>query len=83
MGGLFGGGGGSSSPAPAPPQVVYMPSVPEYIPAPTDTTQEVKDAAEKQRKAGIFAKGRRSTLLTGGEGVTDTATVQRKSLLGE
>lgn len=77
MGGLFGGGGSRSSPPPQPaPQVVYMPM-------PTSDDTEVKAAEERQRKAGVFAKGRQSTLLTGGAGVTDTATTTRKTLLGE
>lgn len=81
MGGLFGGGAKSSGGGA--PQVVYMPSVPQYIPAPSDNSAEVKASAEQQRKAAALAKGRQSTLLTGGTGLEDTATVNRRSLLGE
>lgn len=99
MGGMFGGtaparniqalqaSGSAPSPAytPAEPQIIYMPSIPtmEYISAPTDNTAEVKAAAEKQRKAMSLAKGRSSTLLTGGAGLDETAPVGRKTLLGE
>ena len=81
MGGLFGGGGGGDwifSP-PLPPPVV----APQYIPAPSNNTAEVKMAEERQRKALALAKGRQSTILTGGRGVEETATVGRKTLLGE
>jgi len=82
MSGIFNSGqpdldrawGGQSSQAVQAPQIMYMP---------TDNSAEVKAAEERQRKAGVLAKGRSSTLLTGGAGVTDTATVQRKTLLGE
>ena len=81
MGGLFGGGGGGGgrfSPSPSPPLII-----PQYIPAPSDNTAEVKAAEERQRKAVALAKGRQSTILTGGRGVEETATVGRKTLLGE
>ena len=81
MGGLFGGGVGNDwifSP-PLPPPVV----APQYIPAPSDNTAEVKAAEERHRKAAALAKGRQSTILTGGRGVEETATVGRKTLLGE
>ena len=88
MGGLFGGLFGRSSRMmsaalsavhPPPPPVV----IPQYIPAPRDNTAEVKAAEERQRKAMALAKGRQSTLLTGGRGIEETATVGRKTLLGE
>jgi len=81
MGGLFGGGVGNDwifSP-PLPPPLV----APQYIPPPRDNTAEVKAAEERQRKAMALAKGRQSTILTGGRGVEETATVGRKTLLGE
>ena len=80
MGGLFGGGGGGGgfSPSPSPPLII-----PQYIPAPSDNTAEVKAAEERHRKASALAKGRQSTILTGGRGVEETATVGRKTLLGE
>ena len=83
MGGLFGGGVGGDwifSP-PLPPPVVAP--QPQYIPAPSGNTAGVKAAEERQRKAMALAKGRQSTILTGGRGVKETATVGRKTLLGE
>ena len=81
MGGLFGGGVGNDwifSP-PLPPPLV----APQYIPAPRDNTAGVKAAEERYRKAAVLAKGRQSTILTGGRGVEETTTVGRKTLLGE
>ena len=83
MGGLFGGGGvfdrsGMFS-SPSPPPLI----IPQYIPAPSDNTAEVKAAEERHRKAAVLAKGRQSTILTGGRGVEETTTVGRKTLLGE
>jgi len=81
MGGLFGGGVGGDwifSP-PLPPPLV----APQYIPAPSNNTAKVKAAGERHRKATVLAKGRQSTILTGGRGVEETATVGRKTLLGE
>ena len=62
-----------------PPSLV----APQYIPAPNDNTAEVKAAEERQRKALALARGRQSTILTGGRGIEETATVGRKTLLGE
>ena len=81
MGGLFGGGVGGDwifSP-PLPPPLV----APQYIPAPSNNTAKVKAAEERYRKAAVLAKGRQSTILTGGRGIEETATVGRKTLLGE
>ncbi len=74
--GAFSGGGGKSS-APGMPVLQPLP-----IP-PTDKSAEVQAAAERQRKAAGLAKGRESTLLTGGLGDTSIAPVVRKTLLGE
>jgi len=86
MGGLFGGLFGRSGrmmssalSAVHPPPLV----IPQYIPAPSDNTAEVKAAEERHRKAAVLAKGRQSTILTGGRGVEETTTVGRKTLLGE
>ena len=81
MGGLFGSGVGDDwifSP-PLPPPLV----APQYISAPSGNTAGVKAAEERQRKAMALAKGRQSTILTGGRGVKETAIVGRKTLLGE
>ena len=64
---------------PLPPPLV----APQYISAPSGNTAGVKAAEERQRKALTLAKGRQSTILTGGRGVEETATVGRKTLLGE
>ena len=86
MGALFGGDsdvGRMTAPAfsalSSPPPLV----IPQYIPAPRDNTAEVKAAEERHRKAAVLAKGRQSTLLTGGRGIEETAIVGRKTLLGE
>lgn len=60
--------GGSKSPAPAPP------------PSRDDT--QVKAAAEAERKRLLAKKGRKSTIKTGGQGVTDEAPAAKKKLLG-
>lgn len=57
-------------------------------PQPAAVTPVVSDSnaaaeAEKQRKAAALAKGRASTILTGGGGLGETQTVERKKLLGE
>ena len=84
MSGLLGSGFDdwkfSPSLPPLPPPSL---AAPEYIPAPSNNTAEVKAAEERQRKALALAKGRRSTILTGGRGIEETATVGRKTLLGE
>ena len=79
MGALFGGSADWIFSPPHPPPLVE----PQYIPAPRDNTAEVKAAEERHRKAAVLAKGRQSTLLTGGRGVEETTTVGRKTLLGE
>ena len=69
MGGLF----GSSKPAPLPPPP----------PPPKREDPSVKAAAEKERKRMLAKKGRKSTMLTGGLGVTEDAPVEKTSLLGQ
>lgn len=78
MGGLF-SSPKMSSPPPmmqAAPQVIYMP-------APSDDSAEVQAAEAQQRKVAKLAKGRQSTILSGGAGLEEPATVGRKTLLGE
>ncbi len=48
-----------------------------------EAEQAAKDAAEKQRQAANLAKGAASTILTGGAGLTENPTVQRKQLFGQ
>jgi hypothetical protein len=60
-----------------------MPSAPP--PAPTQDDGAVKAAAEAERRRASNAKGRASTILTGGQGDTTGAPVERpalKALLG-
>lgn len=65
----------------------HTPEVPAPAPAPSvpkgPTEEEKKAALEKERALARRAKGRRSTLLTGGIGLTSEANVQRKTLLGQ
>jgi len=68
--GFFGGGG-------SPPPVVYTP------PPPTRNDEEIRAAKAKEAERLRKQRGRKSTWLTGGEGVEEDAPVQRKTLLGE
>ena len=63
---------------PAPP-ALEMPStdVPSY-----EDTEREKAELEKLRTAEVSRKGRRSTILTGGTGLTTEAETYQKSLLG-
>jgi hypothetical protein len=86
MGGLF---GGAKQSMPAMPPVIQYVMAPETIreEVPAPTSDEAKDVAaaekEKQRKAGLAAKGAAATVLTGGLGVKEEAPVKRKQLFGE
>jgi len=64
--------GGSS-----PPPIVYTP------PPPTVNDAEIQAAKAKEAELLRKQRGRKSTWLTGGEGVTEEAPLQRKTLLGE
>jgi len=63
---------------PAPPQL-EMPS--QDVPSFEDAERE-KAELEKLRSAEISRTGRRSTILTGGTGLTTEAETHQKSLLG-
>ena len=65
---------------PAPPQL-ELPKT-EDVPSYEDTERE-KAELEKLRAAEVSRKGRRSTILTGGTGLTTEAETYQKSLLGE
>ena len=61
---------------------------PVVLPAPAQTAPTMEDpAVEEARRraeeAELRARGRRATILTGGEGATDLAPTRRKRLLGE
>lgn len=64
-----------------------IPALQPVIPAPTADNAAAEaarqKAAEDQRRAASLAKGRASTILTSGEGVTGKAPVKLKQLLGE
>lgn len=60
----------SSPKMPTPP-----PPVAEPVAPPVADSAEVKAAAEKERLAAVKARGRSSTVLTGGLGVTEQAQV--------
>lgn len=62
-------------PPPAPPP-------PPPPPAPTENVQEVQDARERERRRSLAADGKRSTMLTGADGVTAAAPIGQKVLLG-
>ena len=63
---------------PAPP-ALEMPS--QDVPSFEDAERE-KAELEKLRSAEVSRKGRRSTILTGGTGLTTEAETYQKSLLG-
>ena len=62
------------------------PSIPA-APKPVDTTIQTSAAMtaslEAERKRRAAAQGLSSTLLTGGQGVTQAAPTQTKTLLGQ
>ena len=64
---------------PSPPPII-MPEVKE-VPKYEDAERE-KAELEKLRTAEVSRKGRRSTILTGGTGLTTEAETYQKSLLG-
>ena len=64
--------GGSASP----PPVYYAP------PPPTENDAEIKAAKAKEAEILRKQRGRASTLLTSGLGVTEQAPTQKKTLLG-
>jgi len=69
----------------SPPSLPYappmLPAPPSPVPTPVDKAAE--EAAARTRAQLAAAGGFGGTLLTGGQGVTGPALVQRKTLLGE
>ncbi|MEM7122047.1 MAG: hypothetical protein AAF563_12260 [Pseudomonadota bacterium] len=63
----------------SPPKPQFRP-VPEPAPAIDDAENE--EVVRRQRLAAAQAKGRQSTILTGSQGVTSSAPVQVKTILG-
>ena len=65
--------------------IFSSPSLPAPPPTPAAPTREdpaVADARRKEQQLATKAKGRRSTLLTGGEGDSSDANLAKKTLLG-
>jgi len=50
---------------------------------PEKSDQEVRDEELKERRRRAAAKGRQSTILTGGQGVQGEDTGGKKTLLGQ
>ncbi len=59
------------------------PSLPPPPPAPSREDPAVEEARRRQAIAARQARGRASTILTGGEGDASPAPAVRKALLGE
>ena len=66
--------------SPSTPEVEPTPDPPE---PPKEADEEVRRARDLERRQARLAAGRGSTVLTGGRGLTGTATVDRKTLLGQ
>lgn len=62
-----------------------MPSVPEVksIEPPDTVSEEAKTSRERERKRAQLAKGRGSTILTGGAGDMTQVLTGKKRLLGQ
>lgn len=73
---VYGGGGGKGSTSAPPPPPPPRPEAAEEQAA-------VESSREKERRRQAMAAGRESTMLTGGQGVTEAAPVATKSLLGQ
>lgn len=59
------------------------PKMPAQTPPPTLEDPAIAQARAKEQQAALKAKGRAATVITGGEGDTSEAPIQRKRLLGE
>ena len=65
------------------PKVAAPAAAPAVAPGPSPEEMAAQETARrKEIEASRKAKGRSATLLTGGQGVTGAAPVQRKQLLG-
>lgn len=77
---LCGGGGGKGGSTPeyeAPPVVAELPEPPQQA----DTS--VREAGDLERRQRRAAMGTSSTILTGGAGLLDAASTNKKTLLGQ
>jgi hypothetical protein len=59
-----------------------LPNAPRMPKPPTPEDPDVQEAMERERLAQMRAMGRASTILTGGQGLQDSATTARRTLLG-
>lgn len=73
---LYGGGGKGSAPKQADPP---PPPRPQYA----EEQQVMDETRQKERQRIAAAQGQAATMLTGGTGVTDTASTAQKTLLGQ
>lgn len=69
MGSLFGG--------------ARTPAVTPAPPLPQRDDPSIAEAARRTKRAAAQRRGRRSTILTSGKGVTETATVDRPEATGK
>ncbi len=70
------------------PTMPAMPPIPEPKPLPepvkAEDPEREEEVKEKRRKVLLNRKGRRSTILTGADGLEDDdSTVSKKTLLGD
>ena len=65
------------APVPPPPPPVQMPAPPATVIDPA-----VKSARKNEKKAAAQLAGRKSTILTGSQGVLEEANTSKKTLLG-
>ena len=65
------------APVPPPPPPVQMPAPPATVIDPA-----VKNARKNEKKAAAQLAGRKSTILTGSQGVLEEANTTKKTLLG-
>ena len=68
-----------SDPTPQPPPpIIERPRV-----APPDSEDDSGEAAQDRRRARVQARGRRGTMLTGSQGVTENPNLGIRTLLGQ
>ena len=70
-------GGSKPAPPPPPPAAVELPPPPATVIDPA-----VKNARKNEKKAAAQLAGRKSTILTGSQGVLEEANTKKKTLLG-
>jgi hypothetical protein len=67
---------------------IFTPDIPKTTPVFTqnqapEIDENARNAREEDRRRASAARGRKSTLLTGGDGLNAKAFIARKKLLGE